>query len=303
MADIRPSVSQGAAILASDYNNVQTKIARVMGTGDGTFGYGQTIASTQVAAGTIIDDTHWDNLRSDLVRARSHQSTVDQGVALTDFAEGNLIDDVEVTAYETEADVATTNRLIAGSNRFTTQPTVTATSGIWNGRLIYTVILDCQSANQARWFFNSSSRIRVDISMPGSFATGTKDRVWQDMINGRVAIVFSSGSLFTTNSIGFYSLTNSYQNLSTYSAAAGVYTENRAFVDVRCDVANNSNGGARYIYIRCIFDDNDVGDQTGTGPAVDEDVSPISVSAFTSTARNEYVSVDIPVVSIVNISV
>jgi hypothetical protein len=300
MADIQKNVSQGATITATDYNNIQTRIARVMGTGDGTYGYGQSVASSQISAGTVIDDTHWDNLRSDLVRARSHQGLSEYFLVNVDA--GGLIDDVDVTAYETAATEATSSRLVAGAGRTTSQPAVVATSPVWNGRLTYTVILDCQSADRARWFFNSRGQIRVEISMPGSFAAGTKDRVWQDMINGRLAIVFSSGSLFTTISRGFYNLTNSYVNLSAFTAAAGVYNENRAFIDVRCDVADNSNGGARYVYIRCEFNDNDVGDKTGTGPAVDENVSPITITAFTSTARNEYVSVDIPVVSIVNFS-
>jgi hypothetical protein len=296
MADIQPKVVQGATILLSDYNNIQTKIARVMGTGDGQFGYGQTVASSQVAANSVIDDAHWDNLRTDLVKARSHQSTSEFELFNADA--GGLIDDVDITAYETAATDATTQRLTSGAGRGTSQTAVSKTSAVWNGTLQCTVTLDCGTANKARWFFNSRGQIRVEVSMPGTFTAGTKDKIWQDMINGNTSIVFSSGSLFTDTSRGFYSLTSTYQNLTTKSAAAGVYVENRFFVDASVDVADNTNGGARFVYIRLRFADNDVGDQTGTGPAVDENVSAVTVSAFTTTARNEYVSVEIPTVTV-----
>jgi hypothetical protein len=296
MADIRPSVTQGNTILLADYNNIQTKIARVMGTGDGTYGYGQTLASSQVAANSVIDDAHWDNLRTDLVKALSHQSNSE--FVLFNAEVGGLIDDVNVSAYEVAATDATSNRSVRGAGRATSQAVISKTSGSWNGTLITNVRLDCGSADKARWFFNSGGQIRVEISMPGAFAAGTKDRIWQDMVNGNTSIIFNSGSLFTDNSIGFYSLTDSEKNLTTKSAAAGVYVENRLFISATVNVPSNTNGGARYVYITLRFADNDVGDKTGTGAAVDENVSPITVSAYSTTARNDYVSVEIPTVTI-----
>jgi hypothetical protein len=296
MSDIRPSVTQGNNILLSDYNNIQTKIARVMGTGDGTYGYGQTVTSSQVVANSVIDDAHWDNLRTDLVKARSHQGTSEYVLFNADV--GGLIDDIDITAYETAATEATDNRNVRGAGRATSQTAVSRTSAVWNGTLQCIVTLDCGTANKARWFFNSGSQIRVEVSMPGTFTAGTKDRIWQDMINGNTSIVFISGSLFTDTSRGFYALTSTYQNLTTKSAAAGVYVENRFFVDAAVDVADNTAGGARYVYLRLRFADNDVGDQTGTGAAVDENISAITVSAYTTTARNDYVSVEIPTVTV-----
>jgi hypothetical protein len=95
------------------------------------------------------------------------------------------------------------------------------------------------------------------------------------MTSGVVRTVGAGGS------ISFYSLTNQYQRIASIGAAAGVYVENRYYIEVNCNAANNSSGGATFITVQFIFEDNDVGDKTGTGDAVDENVSTRSVSGFT----------------------
>jgi urate oxidase len=68
---------QNTLILATDYNLIQSKIASVMGEGSGTKGYGQTIASSQVGQFAKITTTQWNNLRTDILRARQHQTGQD----------------------------------------------------------------------------------------------------------------------------------------------------------------------------------------------------------------------------------
>jgi hypothetical protein len=268
MSDIRPSVTQGNTILRSDYNNIQTKIANILGVGSGQSGYGQTLASSQVAADAVIDDAHWDNLRTDLLKARQHQTGVDEAANLTDVDVGQVIDDAVITPYETFATTVETNKFSIAANQQEQSSGLTGSSPQWNGTKITTVTFTFSSADAARFFFNSGGILRV-TGIAGESNGAPKDQTWYNMTNGVVREVGGGG---------FYGLTDQFVRLASIGAAAGVYVENRYFIDVRCNLANNANGGATEVIFRFIFEDNDVGDQTGTGAAVDENVFRAAVS-------------------------
>jgi len=64
----------------SDYNAIQSVIAPVLGatpTASGNTGYGQAVASSQVTQYAKITNTQWGNLRTDILRARQHQTGTD----------------------------------------------------------------------------------------------------------------------------------------------------------------------------------------------------------------------------------
>jgi hypothetical protein len=64
----------------SDYNAIQSVIAPVLGatpTASGTTGYGQAVTSSQVTQYAKITNTQWGNLRTDILRARQHQTGTD----------------------------------------------------------------------------------------------------------------------------------------------------------------------------------------------------------------------------------
>ena len=44
-----------ALITASRYNTLQSSVEGIMGTGSGDSGYGQSLASSQVSQGTVIE--------------------------------------------------------------------------------------------------------------------------------------------------------------------------------------------------------------------------------------------------------
>jgi len=257
----------GNTILASEYNGIQTKIARVLGTGDGNFGYGQALASSQVST-VNITEVQWDNLRADLLKARQHQTGVNESTNLTDIAVGNTVLASHYTQYNNFSNTVTDNRFNIAANQQEQTATVTGTTGVWNGTKTATVTFSFSNANAARFFFNSGGLVSVD-GTAGFFGGPPKDQSWWDMTNN----VF-----VTVAGPSFYNLSDQFVRVVSRGAAAGVYVENRYFIDVRCNAANNSAGGATQVIFRFIFEDNDVGDQTGTGPAVDEDVSQASAS-------------------------
>jgi hypothetical protein len=276
MADIRPSVTQGNTILLADYNNIQTKIANILGVGSGQSGYGQALASSQLAVNSVIDDTHWDNLRTDLLKARQHQTGLDEAANLTDVAVGQVIDDAVITPYETFATTVETNKFLIAGNQQSETATVTGNAGVWNGTLTGFVTFTFPSANAARYFFNSGGIVSVG-GAAGVNGGGPKDQTWYNMTFGRNVLIGGAS---------FYGLTTTYTRLASISAAAGVYVENRYYIDVACNAANNNNGGATTVTFRFIFEDNDVGDQTGTGAAVDESVNGASIGGRATRSIN-----------------
>lgn len=71
----------------------------------------------------------------------------------------------------------------------------------------------------------------------------------------------------TGSNIGFYDLTTVNQQIFTRTGS-GAYAANDYTVFARCDVANNTNGGARYIYLTIQFNDDKAGN-----PNFDENVT------------------------------
>jgi len=63
-----------ANILASDINTIRQKVTDVLGPGATTFGYGQTVYSSAITSGTIIQKSQWDAVRYDIVNSYIHQT-------------------------------------------------------------------------------------------------------------------------------------------------------------------------------------------------------------------------------------
>jgi hypothetical protein len=273
MADIELDVSTGETIRLADYNAAQALVARVLGAGSGTFGYGQTLSSSQLAAGSVVDDADWDKLRTDLLKARQHISGVDESALYPDINVGQTVTVGAVNDYNIGAQSLEFERFsIAANQRSEAGPPETGPFGAWNGTKTAFATYTFASAAAARYFFNSGGVLTVR-GTAGVNGGDSKDQIWWNMTSGVVRTVGAGGD------ISFYSLTDQYQRLASIGAAAGVYVENRFYIDAVCNNANNSAGGATTVTMRLIFEDNDVGDKTGTGEAVDENVSSISARA------------------------
>ena len=64
----------GDIITAARYNNAQARVAAIMGTGSTTEGYGQTLNSSQVSTALTVTAQHVNDLYTDLVAGRIHQT-------------------------------------------------------------------------------------------------------------------------------------------------------------------------------------------------------------------------------------
>jgi hypothetical protein len=242
----------GSIIEAVDYNSIRSKIINVMGAGSGQTGYGQTTLSPTVAAGNIVTKEQWDALRYDLLNARIHQDglvplivTPQTGQPIR-FGSG-----YPNSQYNTQAELATTNKWNLGSGQFVIDAgTTTIRSTSWISEVTTTCTVTFNTADQARWFFNSGGKIRVTSSRTGGTAS-PQNAAWSSLLNtaGTQALGGNNAG------VNFYNLTTAYQNFYLTSSSSP-YTANQYRIDVLSNVADNSVGGATILTFRIKFTDN-----------------------------------------------
>ena len=231
------------AVLATDYNTIQSKINNVLGVGSVDFGYGQTVTSNQVVRTNRITVAQWNALRNDLLKARNHQTSINESGLLTVASTTIRIREADRSAYSLFADVVTTNRLITPPSdqaSLTTLQTVTRTAS-WSTTISHQVTVTFASEDAGRFFFNSGSSIRFSSSMSG-YSAGVSllvNQSWATLLANMGIISFNAYSTTktgtgTAQAIGFYNLTTTDQLVFTKLVEAGnQYTPNRYELKVK----------------------------------------------------------------------
>jgi len=231
------------AVLATDYNTIQSKINNILGNGSADFGYGQTVTSNQVVRTNRITVAQWNALRNDLLKARNHQTSIDESGLLTVASTAIRIREADRSAYSLFADVVTTNRLITPPTdqaSLTTLQTVTRTAS-WSTTISHQVTVTFASEDAGRFFFNSGSSIRFSSSMSG-YSAGPSllvNQSWATLLANMGIISFGAYSTTktgtgTAQAIGFYNLTTTDQLVFTKLVEAGnQYTPNRYELKVK----------------------------------------------------------------------
>ena len=87
----------GDTITAARFNQLQARVATILGKGAGNEGYGQAVTSSQVSANTTIEAEHMSDLFEDMKRCRVHQ-TGSIPAEIADIDIGNLIEDSNTTS-------------------------------------------------------------------------------------------------------------------------------------------------------------------------------------------------------------
>jgi len=253
-------MSAGSEIQDSDYNAIRKKIIAVMGNGgtnpltnqpDVTFGYGQTVVSSDVTSGQNITKEQWDALRFDILNARIHQDGITPSIVAA--VRGQPIRfgaSHPNTAYNSQSDTAITNKFNLGAGQFvidsgTTQTRATA----WKNTVSATATVTFGSADYARWFFNSGVKLRVYSIRSGGTGTDQKS-AWSNLLNAVGTTNFGAITL----PVGYYSLTNVDQILRTQTSTSP-YSSNSFTIRIRSNVADNSNGGATQIIFSLLWVD------------------------------------------------
>lgn len=285
---------QYSAILATDYNVIQSKVALVLGSGTGNTGYGQTVVSNQVTSRTNITYTQWNNLRTDLLKARQHQTGNDMS---------GFLNVANATKNITEADRTAFNEMATDAqdqtNRLATPPAGEATrenlvgvqqrSTPWQGSLTQTVTVTFADANAARYFFNTGSQIEFKMSRTLG-TNNTKNNTWTTMLDSEVGpghsgmgvINFKHNSTSCTGSgdpaetIGYYQLDTTDKVIFQKLAPAGDYADNRFFI-----LAKKGNIGLEQIIFTISLQD-------ASGGPIDENPDGL----LTSTVQVYYATGD-----------
>jgi len=231
------------AVLATDYNTIQSKINNILGSGSGDYGYGQTVTSGQVARTNRITVAQWNALRNDLLKARNHQTIVNESALLTIASTTIRIREADRLAYSTFADIVTTNRLVSPPSdqaSLTTLQTVTRTAP-WATTISHQITVTFLTEDAGRFFFNSGSAVKFSSSLTG-FSTGISllvNQSWQTLLANMGVISFNAYSTTktgtgTAQAIGFYNLTTTNQLIFTKLVEAGnQYTPNQYELYVR----------------------------------------------------------------------
>lgn len=250
-----------ADITAARLNNLQSRIALILGTGSGTSGYGQTVVSSQVNnTSDIVDADHINNIYTDMVKARIHQvGPGETGIRqvlenLNVIAEdtsnqindaGNLAADSEGTLkgiadFETLMTQIEADKLLLHASQSALEPKITSTrSSTWNGLIYHQFTATFTSEDERRHFFNAGGEVRISANNTG--ASTPKGLDWAALCNEVGTIKFASTITSATGTgqgyaIGNNTLTSSYQTcfLKTGSGSySGVYAGNLFTVKVR----------------------------------------------------------------------
>ena len=278
-----------AIVTAARYNDLQAKIANVLGNGSGQFGYGQTLVSSQVAAETLIDSQHMSDLYTDMINARVHQvgsipnsvATVSAGQVIeedsSDTGTGRGIIQYEDLADTIEADKDLIYTADTSQSTITANKTSSSRTTAWAGVVDHVVTVTFASADARRHFFNAGGEIRFTADLDPAASNG-KNNDWNNLLAAMGTVKFKSNNCTSDGSapgtsfnIGNFELTDSYQ-LVFQKDGTGVYAEN----DYNISAKENST---TVLEFRIQFRDDDLGDDTndanndGAINPIDEDVT------------------------------
>lgn len=240
-----------ATIPRSDYNDIQSKVASVIGPGTAQRGYGQEVQSSQISAGTVITAYQYDTLRFDIVNIKYHQDGVNPFIR--DIAQGDVISTGAgdpKQQYDLLADNCIQNKfnIATGQYSVTSKATETTTSS-WSAQQSAVLTVTFPSSTDARYFFNSGGKVRFTSTRTGG-AASDQNASWTNLLS----IIGTQGFGADTGPVSFYNLTNAYQQIYI-KLASSTYSSNNFTIDAKCDVADNSAGTASTLMFRVRWTD------------------------------------------------
>lgn len=236
-------MATGDIIQALDYNAIRDKVASVLGAGYYQRGYGQALNSSEASIGHTITEAVWNELRLDLVNILLHQTGVQPNIPVP--ITGQVIrfgEDHQVPGYDSIIDDAIVSRFNIGANRqvITAKETETYSSS-WTNQASCVASVTFDTADKARWFFNSGGKIRFYSSLVTSTSTA-QNTMWQNLLDNAGLVQFGAS---TPTGVTYYNLTDNHQLVASFSPEDG--GTSKWEITARCNVPNNSNGTATQI--------------------------------------------------------
>ena len=178
----------GDIITAARYNNLQSRVATVMGVGSGDDGYGQNLNSSQVAVGANVQAIDINQLYQDMAAGRIHQTgstpteinLVTQNVDLV--LDSDTINKKGVVQFENLATTLENDKFVAHPSQTTAEAAIAGTRTTqWNGTISHIIDVTFIDGNHQRHFFNAGGTIDIFTEMSG--ASSTKDLQIQQFLD------------------------------------------------------------------------------------------------------------------------
>lgn len=250
----------GDLILDDHYNGFANtgdpnNINKIWGTGNGTYGMGQSNVISVVDTSTTVQAAQWNTLLGRMRNLSDHQ-----GTGITTADSGTLVAGDPVAAI-----LAITNDITAlGNGRYTAAAAnVTDAnsagnrtfSGAWRTSTVHEQTITFASSDAARYFFNAGGSITHTWNLSGGTAGG-KQTEWIDLFNTKAATftltgntdaLSGSGTPGTAVNEGYWNtdLSNGggYVVLQKQFADSSPYTANFCQWEVKISGTAGSNGG------------------------------------------------------------
>ena len=226
------AVNSGDSITAAQFNGLQSRINQILGTGSGTFGYGQSVSSSQVTSltdpdipdGDSVTAQQFNQLRSDLRKAFIHQTGTQ--IPVNSFSVGDIIGADE---SGTDIDFVNGDSVIVNEDaskgfndllsimsdleagRFDIHPSqqdvqvraADERTSDWNGTIVSAFTVSFSNSDERRFFFNSGGEIRISGTNDLNTSTGDsfeRDQGWDNLLENPGEIRFDYNSTTITGS-------------------------------------------------------------------------------------------------------
>ena len=249
----------GDQIQATDYNAIRAKVVSLLETGSGTRGYGQTAVSSDIVPGNDITKAQWDLLKTDLITIKYHQEG--DTPTIVNIANGDVIRFGPAhpnTNYDTIAEQAILDKFTVAPSQTVLNARANRTlSTAWTSQAQTELTVTFATADKARYFFNSGSKIRFYSQRSGG-TTSQQNSAWTNLLNTIGNVDFGA---IVPSIENFYTLTDGYQTFYQLGSTSP-YNDNYLRLEAKCDIADNSNGGATVLDFRITWKD----DYTDPGP-------------------------------------
>jgi hypothetical protein len=236
------------------YTSTPSNLAYVWGVGNGQFGYGQnTTLINAVSTGGTVTATQWSGLVFTLNRALGHQGGT--AAQLGSGANIGIVAGATIAAFANVATAVTTvntNKLDFNSTRGATTTGSNFDATFSTSTFTQTITVTFQSADQARYFFNSGGRLSLVFS-PSGLTDNAKEQSYTDLMNAVGTLHLDqltstrtgTGETLSTNglAIGYWDLTTSDQTILGLTSDNANYTANTLEIKLKVAGAAGTNGG------------------------------------------------------------
>ena len=242
-----------AIVYASDWNPVIQKMRGVLTTPDGTtndLGYNTTYSASNVASGVTITGAQWNNLRTDINKARTLQTGSNS--AITTRSTTSVITSADLTSISAAVDTAYDNRGTVDTGQLNlASHTGYSNSGNWNGFLNGSSSITWSDANKCRGFWNAGGRVVWTFSRSGGDAT-TQNQTWSNLCTNVGSIVLTRTGMFQSGQTWNGTFYNSWNTNGAYGSRTTSLQQ--AFLIYGQDASYTAN----YIRLYAKWDDADV---------------------------------------------